>query len=99
MPSFLYIPPPVRAEDYPADAQRSEVEGTSLVRLEIAADGTIQSCSVLRSAGLPSMDEQACRLWQRRGRFKIREGAKIPVIARAPVIWRLADPEPAPEAE
>ena len=91
MRDFLYIPPQVRESDYPPDALLAEAEGVSLLRLEISAEGRVQSCSVIQSAGLASMDAKACRLWQERGRFKIREGVTTPIIARAPVRWQLGD--------
>ena len=93
-PDFHYIPPVPTWRDYPADALQADVEGTSLVRLEIDGDGRIQSCRPIRSAGIPSLDEAACTLYRTRARFRLLPHAVAPVIATAPVRWVLEDGPP-----
>lgn len=90
---FRYVPPRIGSEDYPYHAMIMGIEGRSMLRLEIGADGAITRCDVSQSAGLAILDERACLLYRRRGRFTV-DPALAPVVAHAPVAWRLGDPTP-----
>ena len=84
-----YLPLAVTLEDYPKRARRSGEEGTSLLNLQVGASGVV-GCSTAQSSGSPVLDEQACRLYQERGRFELR-GSSEPVTVKAPVRWVLTD--------
>jgi TonB family protein len=84
---LMYIPPLPDTADYPADARRAHHEGVALLRLVLDANGSILSCQVIKSAGLPSLDDASCRLWREKGHFRV----KSPQVAYAPVRWLLAD--------
>jgi len=85
-----YVPLAVTFEDYPRDARRADVEGTSIVRLKVDPSGRLLDCTTARSSGWPSLDERACQLYRTRGRFQLR-GTTQPITVAAPVEWRLID--------
>lgn len=58
------------ANDYPSDALRAEAEGVSRFRLEVAADGTVSSCTITESSGLDSLDRKTCEIVTLRAQFK-----------------------------
>ena len=84
-----YLPLAVTLKDYPKEARRAGDEGTSLLDLQVGSSG-LTGCSTARSSGSPVLDEQACRLYQKRGRFDLR-GASEPVTIKASVRWVLVD--------
>jgi protein TonB len=59
----------VTTDDYPARALREERGGTVGFRLTIGADGRPTDCEITTSSGSPDLDETACTLLKRRGRF------------------------------
>ncbi|HEY0014097.1 MAG TPA: energy transducer TonB [Allosphingosinicella sp.] len=59
----------VTNNDYPASALRLRAEGTSVVRLEVAADGRVIGCTVIGSSGNSALDSTACSVAWRRFRF------------------------------
>jgi len=59
----------VTTDDYPARALREERGGTVGFRLTIGPDGRPSVCEVTSSSGSPDLDETACTLLKRRGRF------------------------------
>lgn len=85
-----YLPLVVTLKDYPKQARRSGDEGTSLLSLEIDTSGRLRGCTTAQSSGSPLLDEQACRLFRKRGRFKLR-GTSEPVTVQVPVKWVLVD--------
>jgi protein TonB len=56
-------------DDYPSRALREEREGVTGVSVSVSAEGRVAGCSVTRSSGSPDLDDAACRLITRRGRF------------------------------
>ena len=57
------------ADDYPADAQMRDEQGTVRVELEIDRRGRVSRCNVLDSSGSSSLDSATCRILERRARF------------------------------
>ena len=55
--------------DYPRRALREEREGVTRFRLTVGADGRVTNCQVTGSSGHSDLDEETCKLMQRRGRF------------------------------
>lgn len=88
-----YLPPVVTHKDYPASARRNDVEGTSVLRLQVDPSGHIMGCTTVRSSGSPELDERACQIYRERGRFELR-GRAQPVTILAPVEWRLMSEHP-----
>lgn len=56
-------------DDYPPRALREEREGVTRFTLTVGTDGRVTGCSVTGSSGSPDLDDAACRLVSRRGRF------------------------------
>lgn len=78
--------------DYPVTSIRREEEGTVGYRLQIAANGTIENCTVTRSSGHAALDRATCRLLPRRGKFapaRDATGAKTKGSFSAEIVWRL----------
>jgi protein TonB len=59
----------VTSDDYPPSALREEREGVTKVTWQINEQGRIENCSVTASSGSPDLDETACRVLTRRGRY------------------------------
>src|SRR3546814_8614945 len=71
----------ITTDDYPGSAQRAGEEGTTGIRVQVNADGRVESCTVTQSSGSSTLDDATCRLYSRRGRFtpaKDTEGNAIP---------------------
>jgi protein TonB len=66
--------------DYPDDASRARRTGSVTTRLDIAPDGRVTGCTIIRSSGTPSLDRTTCRLIEQRFRFEpARDSAGNPV--------------------
>lgn len=59
----------VTSDDYPPGALREEREGVTKVSWQINETGRIENCQVVSSSGSPDLDETACRVLTRRGRY------------------------------
>lgn len=59
----------VTSDDYPPAALREEREGVTKVTWQINEQGRIENCQVVASSGSPDLDETACRVLTRRGRY------------------------------
>lgn len=66
----------VTNNDYPTDAMRSGIQGTTGFRLTISPAGAVSACDITLSSGSPSLDATACRLMTERGRFSPALDAK-----------------------
>lgn len=78
--------------DYPATSIRREEEGTVGYRLQIAANGAVENCTITRSSGHSALDRATCRLLPRRGKFapaRDATGAKVKGSFSAEIVWRL----------
>jgi len=59
----------VTSDDYPPAALREEREGVVRITWQINEQGRVENCSVVNSSGSPDLDDAACRLITRRGRY------------------------------
>jgi periplasmic protein TonB len=59
----------VTPDDYPPSALRQEEQGVTGFKLDVGPDGKVTGCTVTKSSGFSDLDETACRLLPRRGRF------------------------------
>jgi protein TonB len=86
-PRFRRPPaPPV----YPDHAREAGIEGTALLRLRVAADGTTREVRLLRSAGNRLLDEAAqaaARRWEIAP--ALQNGRAIEAWVEVPVRFRL----------
>ena len=80
------------ADDYPPRALREEREGVTGFSVTVGTDGRVSGCSVTSSSGSPDLDEAACKLVQRRGRFNPAtdgEGQPTTGTWRSSVRWTI----------
>lgn len=80
--------------DYPAAALRDGHEGATTVRLAIDQGGSVARCEIARTSGSYALDDETCRVFMRKGRFRpARDTAGRPVasIEHQTVRWQLPD--------
>lgn len=85
----------VTNDDYPATALRAGEEGTVTVKLDIAPEGRVRSCTVTSSSGSTTLDTATCTLLQRRARFTLatnEAGAAVAGAIEHKVHWVLPRP-------
>lgn len=79
-------------DDYPPAAQREGREGVSKIAWTINEQGKVENCHVVESSGSPDLDDTACRLITRRGRYsaaKDQNGNPIKSTQSRSVRWQL----------
>ena len=87
-------------DDYPRSALAAGAEGTSVLRLVVAADGRVSGCTVTGSSGSSVLDSVSCSLTQRRFRFTPATDAEGHLTASYythSVNWRLPAETPGGE--
>lgn len=79
-------------DDYPAAAQREQRAGVSKIAWTINEQGKVENCHTVESSGSPDLDETACRLITRRGKYtpaKDQNGNPLKSTASRVVRWVL----------
>jgi protein TonB len=79
-------------DDYPPSAIRAEAQGTSAITWEINEQGRVENCRVTSSSGNADLDETACRLISRRGRYSAaldQNGNPMRSTQSRRVVWKL----------
>jgi protein TonB len=86
LPAAFDNPPPA----YPSEALRRRIEGTTVLRIGIRRDGTIEFVAVATSSGHALLDDTAIEA-VRRWRFTPgrRSGVAAPFVVRLPIDFRL----------
>lgn len=86
LPAPFDNPPP----EYPAEAYRAKVEGTTVVRIGIRADGTVEFVEVAQTSGHASLDDAAVRAI-RNWRFTpgLRHEKAAAFVLRLPIVFKL----------
>lgn len=59
----------VTTDDYPSSSIRNEEQGTTGLTFEVDPAGKVINCRVTSSSGSATLDDTACRLVTRRGRY------------------------------
>ncbi len=80
--------------EYPAAALRARQEGATTVRIAIDPAGAVSTCDIARTSGSPALDEETCRIFKRRGRYKPARdtaGAAIASIEQQTIRWKLPE--------
>lgn len=80
--------------DYPLDAQRAEIDGTTAFRLDIDRLGVPTRCTITTSSGSASLDTATCDKLMVRARFtpaKDAKGKSVPDTYNGRITWRLPD--------
>ena len=81
-------------DEYPRRALTRDWEGSLSYRLDVGANGRVESCTVTASSGYDILDETACKWVQRRARFDPAvdaSGRKVAGSYRGSVTWRIPD--------
>jgi protein TonB len=84
----------VTTADYRSSWINREMVGTARFRLEVAADGKVQNCTITTSSGHPELDAATCALVTRRARFdaaKDETGARTTGSYASSVKWELPE--------
>lgn len=84
----------VTPDDYPSGPLRRGQEGITKFRLEIAANGKVESCTVTGSSGVEQLDQATCRYVERRARFNPARDASDKATAgsySSAVRWQIPD--------
>lgn len=81
----------VTADDYPAISIRLQEQGTVAINFVVGADGNVSQCEVATASGKPRLDEAACRMVQRRWKYKpaTQDGKPVSVKQSANVVFQL----------
>jgi protein TonB len=81
-------------DDYPKDALRQEIDGTTAFRLTIDKTGVPRECAITTSSGSASLDNATCAKLMERARFTPARDAKGRPAADTydgRITWRLPD--------
>lgn len=86
LPALEENPPP----QYPAEAYRARIEGTTVLRVGVRSDGAVEFVEVARSSGHRVLDDAAVD-GVRRWRFKPghRDGHAASFVLRLPIVFAL----------
>ena len=76
-------------DDYPPEAVRQEQQGVSGIAWTINEQGRVENCHVVSSSGSQVLDDTACRLMTRRGRYSpAKDQAGNPIKQTASLRFR-----------
>jgi protein TonB len=84
----------ITTDDYRSSWIRREWVGIAGFRLEIAANGTIEQCTITRSTGHNAIDNATCALVSKRAKFQPARGGEGQAVAgsfNGAVEWRLPE--------
>lgn len=84
----------VTEADYRSSWINREMIGTARFRLQLTAEGKVQTCTVTGSSGYPELDQATCDLVSRRARFdpaKDDTGAPVSGTYSSSVKWQLPE--------
>lgn len=79
-------------DDYPPGAMREGREGVSRISWTVNTAGRVENCQVTSSSGTPELDDTACRLVTRRGKYspaKDQNGNPISTTQSRAVRWQI----------
>jgi protein TonB len=85
----------ITTDDYPQASIRAEEEGLTVVRYTVDVNGRVidGSCTTVQSSGHRRLDEQTCRVIERRFRFKpaLKNGQPVQSTETQSVRWQLPE--------
>lgn len=82
----------VRNDDYPVEALRAGASGTVVARVDVAADGKVDRCTVVAGDRVSPLDRKTCQVVEERGRFTPAIGPQGQAVAAPYVVkitWRV----------
>lgn len=79
------------ADDYPVEARRKGIEGSTTFEVDVDAQGKPTACRISRSSGSPILDQKTCEVVLRKGQFKpaLVRGKTVPGRYSRTASWRL----------
>jgi len=93
----------IQGRDYPLQAARADIEGTTAFKLSIDRSGNVTACQITISSGSTILDDATCNLVTQRARFdpaRDRSGKSIGDVYSSRVVWALSDKtDPPPQFE
>ena len=80
-------------DDFPEASKRAEEKGSTRVSYTVSTEGKATQCTVTQSSGFPRLDEQTCRLIERRYKFKpaLRDGKPVTETKTQTITWKIKD--------
>lgn len=78
--------------DYPASALQANEQGTEVAAWDVAADGSVENCRIVRSSGSATLENESCARITRKLRYEpARDVAGVPVRATDMIAtnWRI----------
>jgi TonB family protein len=86
-------PPKIGAGYYPRESLRRKEQGTALVRLYTAPDGSVPASQVVVSSGLARLDEASLTAWvDAKVRPAVLHGRAVPKWINVPTQWTINQP-------
>lgn len=70
----------VSTTDYPAGVQPDGRQRSARLRFELARNGAVVRCTIVRPSGLDALDGSACRILQERARFRPERGRMTGIV-------------------
>jgi TonB family protein len=70
----------IETTDYPAGVRPDGRQRSARLRFELAPNGAIARCTIVRSSGLGALDGSACRILQERARFRPEGGRMAGIV-------------------
>lgn len=80
------------ADDYPMEAVRQRLQGTTYARWIIGTDGRVKHCMITGRSDHPALDEIVCQALRERGRYRPAtgpDGRPVETTASRRVVWKL----------
>jgi protein TonB len=84
----------ITSDDYPPRALREGAEGTTSITWDISEAGRVENCRVTASSGNSELDDTACKLITRRGKYSPamdQDGNPIRSSQSRRVVWRIPE--------
>lgn len=57
-------------DDYPLESLRNHEQGQVRIEFVVGTDGTVDDCRVVRSSGIPRLDDAACTMVKRKWKYR-----------------------------
>jgi len=88
--------------EYPADALRNHVEGTTVMLVTVKTDGRVKDCQIDSSSGSVELDASSCKQFRARARFSPAiddQGRPVEVVIHQAISWKIPQERPWPVGE
>ncbi len=80
---------------YPQLERRLEIEGTVVLDVTVAVDGSVKDVRVIQSSGNQDLDDAAVACWKTyRYKPAMQDGHPVEAHIKSQMVWTLKDPDP-----